>query len=346
MTKRWQDGFDWMAHAADLSFRYNIQSASISTNGGRWGGGVVILAQNSGYIQTPLVTTPGEIWAGYSFYSNDTPGTNTEFAVCQFVSPQGIECTITYNALTLVFSLWEKSASTTLLGTSSPIILTVGTWHYIDIHFKLSTTTSGIVEIWIDNVRVMNVTGIITSYQGSATTLSNFINGATTGSFGSLAHAIDDLIINDTAGSRNNGRVGDSRVTIQVPNSDASPNNGTPTSGSSHFAMVDEAQWSSDDTLTLANTTGQEENFGVTPLTILPLTVFGVQVIAICEKTDGGVANAKLGVTSGGDDALSASQGLPISWGYLSGIFEADPNGNIDWNQTSLNAADINFTVQ
>lgn len=348
MSRIWQDGFDIYAVAADLNFRYNVSGSGISVNttGGRFGGGLVLLATNSSYIQCPLLSSPVEIWNGVSFFSDEPTVADGNNVVCQFISAAGCECTLTYNPLTLVFNLIQSDGSGASLGISEPIILAYQVWHFLDVHFKLETSTTGVLEVWIDNIRVMNLTGIRTAWK-SGTVLTALSFGKTTGPLSSQPLGLDDWCVNDpNTGTHNTGRIGDSRIISSTVTSDASPNDGTPSSGSSHFAMVNEAQWSSATKLTLTNTTGQEENFTISALPITPLLIFAVQVVSISEKSDSGTALAQLGITSAATTVEVTDLTVPVSWGINVGVFEVDPNGNIAWVKASVDALDVNYKVQ
>jgi hypothetical protein len=348
MSRIWQDGFDVYATTADLLFRYNYTTADLNIAGGRWGGGGITLT-GKGYLQAPTVTLPDEIWTGFSFTNNTTTVSNSDNVFFSFISASGVECNLSYNPLTLVFKLFQGFSNSVLIGISDPIILTSGTWHFVDIHFKLSTTTTGLCEVWIDNTQVMNLTGIETAWAGGSTITGISIGNASgeTFSSNSLPMTFDDWTVNDpNVGTTNIGRIGDSRIVSSVVASDATPNNGTPSVAGPHYAMVDEPQWSSADTITLVNTTGQEEQFTITPITITPVQIFAVQVMAVCEKSDGGAAIAKLGILSSASTAASADLTIPISWGLPTAIFEQDPNGTIAWTKTAVDAIEVNYTVQ
>lgn len=342
MAITFQDGFDRYAVQADLAQQYNFSTANIHITGGRYGGGGMFLsAQLVSFAYFSVPNLPSEIWVGFAVNITDigAPQTGVLFT---FIGNNDIECYVTYNQLTTQFQI-HNGLTNAVLGSSEPILLTSGSWHWVDLHFKLHPS-AGLVEIWVDNNRYINAVGIDTAPQASTQILTACFGYPF--SIEALGMTVDDVAIEDPSVSPVYNRIGDARICTTVPASDASPNDGTPSAGSSHFAMVNELQWDSTTDIVLANTTGQAEQFTVTPLPVTPQFIFATQVVAWCEKTDAGTANAKLYVESSGTTALGASQGLPSPWGLIREIYNHDPHTSTTWTESGINNVDIGFVVQ
>ncbi len=342
MSSIWIDGFDGYAQTSDLGFRYANNGASLITNGGRWGGGAISLSGLTPAINAPLYDSPTEIWSGFSIKSSSTG--NQDVVLASWISPNGLETSLTYNPLTLVFKLYARLNTAVVLATSSPVLLSTTVWHYIDLHMKISSTV-GLCEVWVDNTRVLNAVNIDTAPFGGTSLVAMGLGGS--GNFFSLNCVIDDWCARDAnSGSVNIGRIGDSRVCTTVPNGDAGPNNGVPSTSGPHYAMVDEANWSASNTVTLTNTTGQAEQYTMSALPVTPVEIYAVQVVTFCEKTDGGAASAKQYVDSGGTTAYGPSQSPLDPFSAMQSIFETDPHTSTNWTETSVNAVQTGYQVQ
>lgn len=337
----WQDSMDRYAQQSDLSQVYNFSAATIELTGGRYGAGAMYL--QGGLVSYAYFAVPGlptEIWKGFSVNIKDI-GSPQSGILYTFIGDKGVECYVIYNQLTAQFQV-VNGLTNAVLAHSEPLLLTSGSWHWIDLHFILGS--SGTVEIWVDNNQYLDAIGINTAPQGSANIL--------TGCFGypfslnSLGMYLDDPVVENPSISPTYNRIGDSLITISVPASDASPNDGTPSSGSSHFAMVNEAQWEDTNYITLNNTTGQAEQFSITPLPVTPQFIFAVQVVSWCEKTDAGTANVKLYIDSDATTSLGASKGLPSPWGILTQLYNQDPHTSASWTESGVNDVELGAVVQ
>ena len=110
--------------------------------------------------------------------------------------------------------------------------------------------------------------------------------------------------------------------------------------------MVDENQNDgSTSTITIANTSGQEELFGMGSLAGTPATVHAVKVTIVVEKTDGGTCNGESVVSSSGTAAEGASTSLLTTFSVVGGIFETDPHTSAAWAYGAVNAMECGFQI-
>ncbi len=330
------DGFDSYATDADLGMEYTISGTSFSTTGGRFGGGAFEVGGYSNFITRALPSPLNELWVGAAimFVSGRS---GTLFA---FSSAAGLECEVTWgtdvNALVVYRGDFGTSLGTYAF-TPSPTA-----WHWVEVHAKLSSS-AGVFEVWIDGVQVMNLTGVNTAGAGGAT-FNSVLFGSTHGGNGPNTW-YDDLYILDPNTAPNTARLGDSKIETLKPNSDAGPNNGTPSSGTSHYAMVNENQWSSANSLTLTNTDGQEELFGMASLANVPANIWAVRVLGVAEKTDAGACSLEPLVVSSGQEKDGTSAPLTTTYGHVTGIFQVDPNTSAAWTAAAVNAAKCGLKV-
>lgn len=330
-----RDGLDRYNVTADLLMVYNSNSGSFSTTGGRFGGG--------GYSPSSVGMTLS-LMAGSEFWSamacSLTGSGSGDRVVMSFSSVasafNGVEATVTYNQSSGLWKLWRGPLSTLLGSITAP--MTSG-WHWLDVHYKMDGS-AGVFEIWLDDVQLLDLTAQNTIQNGGETTIIALtwgdINSGSTAEF-----TIDDIIISDNT----LGRVGDSRIVTLEPTSDATPNQGTPSTGTNHYAVVDEAGWNTSDYLTMPNTSGDKENFGFASLSGTPTTIYGVGIVLISQKSDAGAFSLEPYVTSNSVEADGGSTNPLTSWSLQTAFFETDPNTSAAWNAAGVNAMTGGFKV-
>jgi len=76
-----------------------------------------------------------------------------------------------------------------------------------------------------------------------------------------------------------------------------------------------------------------------------PLTIIAVCPLAIAEKTDAGTRSIVLVVRSGGTDYDGDPAFLGLSYDTFKRAFLLDPNGDIAWTESAVNAMEIGVKV-
>lgn len=323
------DGFDGYSSASDLyTMAYTGGSINFTTSGGRYGGGALALFNGGYQLMTPIAAL--ETWVGFALYLGSSG--NSECILCKWSSGSYDEAMVTINPLLGQLSFWS-GRSNILLGQYTG--LNGNAWHWLDIHYK-ADGTAGVAELWLDGTQVLNVTGV-NSTRSSPSSLASFCIGDN-GIAGPQSSFIDDLVIVDTAGTTNNGRIGDHKIVTLQPTSDAGTNNGTPSSGADHYAMVADATWDASTYDTITNTSGQEELFGFADISGSPTNIAAVKVSHISQKTDTGDASLQTVVVSSGTVSSGSSQALGTSWSKFFTLLEADPHTSAAWTASAVNA--------
>jgi len=165
------------------------------------------------------------------------------------------------------------------------------------------------------------------------------------GTSGGATPTYDDLYICDGTGGTNNDFLGDCRVDTLYPTSDGNYSQFTPSTGSSHFALVDETTPNTTDYNDGA-TVGDRDSYGMGNLAALTSqTVYGVQVNAAIVKDDAGAKSAATFVRSSATDGDGAGVALGTSQAYVSQVFETNPNGSVAWTETTVNAMEAGVKV-
>ena len=328
----WQDGFDLYNNASDLAMiYYSGYATSISTTAGRFGGGAW---STTGYGLVKTIPTCAEVWSSFAFNTASTAAGDKIIGMAS--SSAGEEMSITYNPSTGVWKVWRGNA-VTVLGTATAFV-PINAWHWLDIRFKLSATL-GEIEVWLDEVQIISLTAQNTVQNTGQTQLVSVQIGDNSAGHAPTMSADDWFIY--TPGTR----LGDSRIETLVPTSDAGTNNGTPSTGTNHYAVVDEAQFNTTDYITMPNTSGDKETFGHGALVNTPTTIYSVAVKMVSQKSDAGAFYIEPLVVSSGTEGDGASASLTTSWGVQSAIFETDPHTSGAWAYSAVNASSIGYKV-
>lgn len=350
MALLWFDGFD----------SYNNLNSYIATRGGTETGGAMNKTigrfNNMGYYSgwdvgssILLPSEPTEIWTGKAIRMNGEFGTTTVFAF-YYETPVWIyavpEVRIQLDGTTGKFS--AQRGNTVLLGSSAERAFSQFGWHWVEAHFKLGTT-DGIVELYVDGVKVLDIGGTTPTVNTKYTLAATGVRAINSTS-GSNNTIIDDLYILDTTGSAPwNTRLGDCKIVSLKVNSDATPNNGTTSNGSAqHYTTVDDMPIGYDtaDYVRLQNTTGQKEKFGISSFTDTASTIFGVSVVSVCKKSDAGDAAFHNTTTVNNVEYPGSSKITTDSWAIYRDDFVLNPGTSSQWTASDVTNSTIGITIE
>lgn len=228
------------------------------------------------------------------------------------------------------------------LATSATGVILNNTWHYIEVYARINDTT-GQVIVKVDNNEVINVTNVDTRNGGTGIItglgpLHSSSNGAPSDYIGSQQD-YDDWYICDTTGTVNNSFLGPVRIDGLLPNADGATTDFTPFSGTDNFVMVDEAIPNGDTDYNSSATIGHKDIFDLTSIpTPASVTVFGVVSRVRARASDLGTVELQPSIISSATEADGARRFLGTSYNEYSDLFEQNPNGNVPWTDTTVNA--------
>jgi hypothetical protein len=334
------DGFDLYANKADVEkshWRADAVANDMSTTLGRFGGGCLRNTSNtSGWVVPCIVAQGDTIVISFAYYCEDLA-----------TSGSGDLIVVGYNrSFQQLFSLRQNAsgdisafnAATTPASVGSSLAaLTNNAWHWIEIKVKLGTNdTTGEFEVRVDDiVEIANVTGIDTFRSNELAFLS--FNGSN----GDCRY--DDIVIMDTSGTEMNDYLGDSRIDTKTPNSDGTATDWVASAGS-QFQCVDETPNAANDTTdyVYSTTASDELELQMSNFSDNPPSVHAVQIRTRASKSNAGNRTYRAGLRSGGVDSFGATLGLTIEWAWRrNGMFPLNPNGNIAWTKTAVDATQV-----
>jgi hypothetical protein len=335
------DGFDASATISTLVTRYNSGTEAKTIIVGRTNNGLRIDGNTS---TSPLVTyalgtANGTAIVGFAFRTN-------EFAAADFL--QILEGSTVHVALALDVTghIIVKRGSTTLATSSSTIA--VDTWMYIELKTAIHDS-AGTYLVRVDEATFggLSATGQDTRNGGTGQWDAVSLRSAS----GSVDNDFDDYYVCDAAGANNNDFLGDSKVQTLLPQTDAvaagTNASFTPSTGSDHGALVDEASPNGDTDYNSSSTVGHIDTYNYPSLSLTG-TIRGVQVMPYIEKTDAGARTVSAVTRVGGSNFVCGATAISPSTGYRywgQQIFELNPNSSSAWLAADVNGAEFGLKI-
>lgn len=266
---------------------------------------------------------------GFGWYA---VGSSVSKTLVRFSSPTGTDnVTLQTNGGSF---LQVVNSGVAVLATGS-IALTPDTWHYIQ--GKLVISNTGTYETFIDGVADLSGSG---DTRNDATTANcqRWIFGGS----GAGGSRIDDCYVNDTTGGVNDGYSGDIRIGAYIVNADGDSSGFTLSTGTSHFAVVDERPPNDDTDYAYDSGTTAKDLMNIPNASAVD-EIQAVTHWLRAKKTDAGAKNVAHMVKSGGTEYTSADVALSTSYAYYSEIYDTDPTDSAAWTTTKFNAMQVGF---
>lgn len=231
----------------------------------------------------------------------------------------------------------------TLLGVTANNTITPGVWRYLEVKATLSDTV-GTVDVRLDEVNILSLSGIDTKNGGTKTVFDSFFIYT---DFPAFAIDFDDLYVCNGAGSINTGFLGDCAVETLYPsgNGNSSMLAGSDGNSVDNYALVNETGAPNTATYVGSGNPGDKDTYAFGDLTHTTGAVLGVAVRAYAAKSDTGARSISNVVRSGGSDTVLTAQALSTGYNHHSDIVEQNPVGPTAWTVTSVNAAEFGVQV-
>lgn len=160
---------------------------------------------------------------------------------------------------------------------------------------------------------------------------------------------LDDLYICDGSGSApDNDFLGDVVVEGRLPTGDGNYSQFTPSSGSDHYALLDDpATTPDDDTKVSSGTVGHKDTLTFDNLSFITGTIFGVRLYTSAKLSAAGTRTmrAKARVSSTDYNGSSTWTINSTLYKHFTEIFRVNPNTSAAWTVGEVNAAEFGFEV-
>lgn len=253
----------------------------------------------------------------------------------------GTVCQISFACDTSgILTVYRGLPSTgTLLGTAPTIVLS-SVYNYFELQVSVATGTGGSLIARVNGAIVLNLNALNTSFDG--TTIINQVGVGSTYTTAGNAGYLDDLYIADLTGSvPYNTFLGDVHVTTMFPSSNGTVA-WTPASGA-NWQSVSETAMDSDSTYNVTNSVGASDLFNTLGLVSTPTTIFGVQVKLATRMEAAGSDTIAAVVNSNNVIQVGSPQAVLSNYTYIDQVFTNDPNTNLQWTKTGVNAAQYGY---
>jgi hypothetical protein len=230
---------------------------------------------------------------------------------------------------------YKRTVSSTFTSTQA-YTAPVASWMYVEVEFK-AATTGGFVNVYVDGVQRFAYSGATTDIGGS--TLTPMFGGHGTGGF---YCTVDDMYICDNLGTANNSRRGNVQVNAVRPDADGNYQQFVPSTGTDHFATVDENPFSGTDWN--LGSAGNKDSYGMTAFD----TSRGVHGIQVSNKVGTETGTDSLGrnfLRISGVDYSLPTQTIGSSSPIRADIVEQSPASSVAFTGTELNNAEFGYEV-
>lgn len=314
---------DPIAHLASMGWTTS-GSGSISTSspGGRGAG-------SNGATWTNLAlwpTTETTFTIGVAVYCPSNGATNQRLLNCGNAS--GFQWTVYLDAGNRRLRICTGDDAGTL-ATTSIGSFTYSTWFYVEV--KITVGNSASYELKINGSTLLSGTG---DTQGQGT--SAVTNVGVTG-MGIPVGYVSDIYICDGTGSIRNTFLGDVRSIALVPDSDEETG-WTPSTGTDHYPLVDEATPNGDTDYVIAASSGLVDRYGYEDVNALSV-VYGVDHRMMARKTDAGAASIQSNAFIDGSVYQGSPAALSTTYAWYRRLMVQNPDSSADWTPGEVNAS-------
>ena len=301
-------------------------------------------SSNNAYKTFALPAAKSEVWVRFAFLSHLLTGGGAVTIAQMNDSTSAVQVILTYSTTDGLLRAYAGTF-TTLLGVSSAGF-TADSWHVIEWREQILSATTGALEVWLDGTRVINFSGDTSNtavLSVSSVLLGTMGNNVQTGAYA----AFDDIAINDVAGTINNGRPGDGRVVLLVPNGAGSSSvwtrGGTDTGA--NYSQTNELPPSMAQYVASA-TVADRDLYALGDLGMAIDSINVVEELVLAQNSDAGAGSLGLTIKSGATINEATAQPLGTSPTYYVARYETDPNTSAAWTQAAVNALEAGMTVR
>lgn len=294
--------------------------------------------------------TKTEVWIRFGFWAHPVTDTN-ERVFAGLVDSGGLtQSCITFNPADGLLRARQYTSLGAVGGTllaASSLTMSIDAWHLIEWRHQMTSASSGTTEVWLDGARAINFTGDNTQASTALNVATLLLGVQITSSVAGMYMAFDDIAVNDTAGSINNGQIFDGRVALLKPTgagSNTAQTRGGTDSGA-NWNQVDEFPPSLTDYVFSA-TAGTRDTYALSDLPAGTWAVNCCEVLAYAQNSDAGAGSLGLTVKSGGTTNEGTAQSLTTTAQYFRQLYETDPATSAAWTTAAVNALEAGTTVR
>lgn len=329
MSLEFMDGFDHYSNSTSMARKWDTGSSSFAFPAGRFGG---LASNQDNSSATKTLTSVATRVVGFALF----PFTSLAAATILSFLDSG---TVQVDLRLAATGTLQVTRNGTVLATSSAGVVSAGVWQYIEFKAKIDPTT-GTYEVRVGGVTVLSGSGANTRNTANSTT--NQFKIATP----SLTQLyFDDLYALNISGLVNSDFLGECRILTSFATGDGASSQWTPSTGTNHFAVIDETTPNDDTDYNSDANVGDIDLY--TFPSVSPTGAIGaVQTTMCARKDDAGTRQLSEVCRSGGTNFVGGLTFTMLST-YLMymQIRETDPNTSSAWTNSGVNNAQFGAKV-
>jgi hypothetical protein len=340
MALRFIDSFDHLV-TADLAAKYTSMAAcTISAGTGRHSS-ASLRSTNAAGLCTQTLDAQATWIVGFAVKASALPSANMRLH--SLLDGGTVQCELWLNT---DGTLELRRFNNAVTGGLSSNALSTNTWYYLEYKATIADSIGA-------NTAQIRVNGVVWATVATGQDLKNTANASANqvrlGPAASNAVTLDFddyYVLDGTGAGPHNDYLGDCRVDCVLPSADGTYATWTPSTGTDHYAVVDESSPNSTDYLS-DGSVGERDTHAFTDLPSLPsATIYGAQLNLYCAKDDAGSRSVAACCKSGGTTATGATQALSTSYKYYQQLYVEDPDTpGTPWTEAGLNAAEFGVEV-
>jgi hypothetical protein len=294
----------------------------------------IVVFSSSLHRQVPPADESTEFTLGFAFKWNEGSG-STEFAYLT-----SDETTTTHVAISVgpAGQLHVYAGPGLPEVGSSDTFIAQNVWNFIELTAVLSTG-AGSVNVNLNGLSVIHVTGIDTKNGGTKTTFDSI---ALTGNTNSYSFAIDDVYL-----ANGTTLLSDVRVVATRPdgNGDFSDLENSAGNHTDNYTYVD-SEYEQFITYVASPTPGDEDTYVMTPLPYPAGEVLGVQTVILADKDNSATREIEPVLRIAGADYAGTAVALGTGAQYQQQMYETNPATSSPWTVTDVNDTQLGVRVE
>ena len=296
-------------------------------------------------------TPPNEVWVRFGIgLLVSAADVTARTALFDFLDGSTVQCGLGVDRsiaspVPITLALFGGTRNNSILA-SNGVFSTTSRHTCIEMHY-IAHPTSGTLTVWNDGVQLMNYSGRTIVSSSRITGVAIGPRQTMTGGYpdvNNIGADFDDFAINDTTGTRNNGRIGQGGIIALWPNADTADKDWARSAGSDNYALVNSVPPDDDATYVTATSVGDRDLYEFGNLT----NVNSIDAIAISGRlktTFGAGAPVGFAMRSGATTGDVGSHQAAGAWTTFTDVIEADPNTAAAWTLEAVNSVQAGFTI-
>lgn len=309
---------------------YWITSSPWALVAGRVGGQAIQLAGTGSYIAHELeAATQKAIFFAVKPATSVADHEGIIFRLCN-----GVEANAHFSiGLTTGHKIYVLNAAGTEIGRKTAVGIMLNTWASISLIWK-SGDSDGELKIWVNGELIIDITNADLAHSSGPNATRFYLRDFSGGGTASTNNTLFDDVRVDT---ETNVQIQEGRyfqLTYATDDSIAWTRN----TGATNLSAIDEATCDSDTTYNSSNTVGAIDKFTVNALGFNPDKIYAVVLGIASRKEDVATRRTQCFLESGAESFHSADKYETTDYTWQRNILELDPNGNIEWSKSGLEA--------